>query len=650
MALNKNNIAGDGAPMATGVSLVLKNSPEAVSKSREIGKMLKGDAVSLAKELVGFIDKAGWCVYSEDSDPTLIALVDKVRDVFIDLRKQEVTMLVSAILSDFRNVYSISKAVVPELLPVWEALVLNLTMTGDEVQRMALSALPVTRKKGRKQEIQYFNHPLMKACERSTHTSYYWGAGRNRDGSNYIFSLSRNMRCQMMSVLYSPEFSKLMQTPELPAEPPLVMGAYESLASHYLNYLSMLSSTGVLHPYDTKIPAAMMKKVVDGLSVPRLPMSPADKWFNHWGTNLVVFSYLDYARYVEMLAREKELKGIDGGADDSDAFDVKSFARFLVEKYPSRMDAADMRVLLPQFKGVNKRWTKFTNAAPIADEVVDMLKKVSKNNWINMDNFWLLYLSRVNAKTFEKTKLFNSYYASSMLLVNQLDQSRVTFNDQLQLLVKPFIYQYLTLLNVWGLVDMALIPEPDEGYPGNFWERLRYVRVTPLGYYAMGCTDTYVPPQDGGVGNVVFDVDANNGIVTVINENSPYALFLSQIGARITPKRFRVTAATIVASCDSLSDVESKIRKFVEFICDGNRSGWEEVFREAVLRARPFLDIDKDYQLYRLNPATPGLLEYIIGEKQFAGHVIKADGYHLMVERDFMSTFLILLRKAGYLV
>ena len=91
MALNKNNIAGDGAPMATGVSLVLKNSPEAVSKSREIGKMLKGDAVSLAKELVGFIDKAGWCVYSEDSDPTLIALVDKVRDVFIDLRKQEVT-------------------------------------------------------------------------------------------------------------------------------------------------------------------------------------------------------------------------------------------------------------------------------------------------------------------------------------------------------------------------------------------------------------------------------------------------------------------------------------------------------------------------------------------------------------------------------
>ncbi len=630
----------------------LVSGTEMLVMVNRFSSLKKDELLVMALGLANYTRKAEFKCTS-DSEKDLVEIYNTALRGIGSFNKPELVKFLASLLSDFRNVYNITMEVCPEFIPVWKAMVMTNEIKGNEVQDIAvgekLRLNPTVSKAGKKKitDVRYYSDPLLNMCHSESSAHSYWGSRGN--GHWVKFSVSANMRRQMISILFSPDFDKSICRRILPEEENLVTVSYRSCSAKAMEYLSMLVLTDVISVDDGKPTASVMKKVVAGLEFPRFAIEDIDKAYANWPEYVMSRSYISYCRYLT--SNFKLGIGLEKGVHYDR--DEKFFSRYITDSYLREFDVYDFRVFMPNLKGLSKRMVNFNNVRNIIRAMLDILGRGANDSWLDVGNLWYLYISNVQPGHSEFIRLFNIGYYSGFRLDDIVEEKEVSLDAQTMSLVKPFVYQFIGFMAVWGLIELAFTP-PVEGVEcgkvSDFWDRLRYVRLTPLGLYALGKTDVY-ESESKDVNNVEqFDIDSENGIVTVLDDNSPYALFLSKIGDRITPNRYKVTASSLVANSSGKNGLETNITSFVNYICGGECDDiWKNVFEEARIRTKPFIDVKSEYKLFKLDPKVPGLVDYICSEKEFGRNVIKADGFHLLVLSDYEHEFKQSLKKAGYM-
>ncbi len=244
----------------------------------------------------------------------------------------------------------------------------------------------------------------------------------------------------------------------------------------------------------------------------------------------------------------------------------------------------------------------------------------------------------LNAYDFEKMKLNNSY-----------DRKDIYAADIITELTYPFIKGYIFMMAVFGMAEIAYRKEPA---PGDtcFYDTLKYVRLTPLGKYALGMTKQYEKPKaDSGVSKL-FELYEDNLMVKALGAVNPYESVLNNMGTPISKHLYKVSYESFLSGCTCKSDVTNRINLFRDYICQQPPANWEQFFKAMEDRSKPMKAPTKKYSLLQIPSDNKELQRILLTDPTIRKYSLKAEGFILLVETANKSKVVDALKRYGYLL
>ena len=215
----------------------------------------------------------------------------------------------------------------------------------------------------------------------------------------------------------------------------------------------------------------------------------------------------------------------------------------------------------------------------------------------------------------------------------------------------PFIKAVLFLCGSLGLMDLAYDPPANDRFrlSGKLYlsryDGLRYVRLTELGAYITGLSETYdqtvaAPAQ----ARVILD---ENRLIISLDAHDPVkSMTLETLADRISDTCFRVSYESFLKGCSHESDVEERIELFESLIEGRTPAIWENFLREIDGRTNP-LEARDDAYVFQLRP-DPTLLDLMARDPVLKKYILKAEKHHVIIRNQNHGHVKRRLAELGY--
>lgn len=213
---------------------------------------------------------------------------------------------------------------------------------------------------------------------------------------------------------------------------------------------------------------------------------------------------------------------------------------------------------------------------------------------------------------------------------------------------EPFVKAMLFMLSTLGVVEIAY-REPADG-DTSYYDGLQYARLTELGKFAFGITDSYTPLFTEENSDPTFELDSQRLLMKVLQPDSPFIPLLKDFAESITPSLYRVSYDSFLKGCANATSVKQKVKLFRQYICSKQPAVWKQFFKEVAERTNPFLPPDSQYTIMRLSSNDRELQHLVLTEPSIRKYVLKAENYMLLVKTDEMKQLATALRRFGYLI
>lgn len=549
--------------------------------------------------------------------------------------KDDLEKIIIAIAGNFMNLVEMARALGKNYIPFWEHM---LSFNGvslayaEEITKFSIEQI-----EDYSSWYNHYNSSDIFFCYLKMQSARY---SRNYKNTTFLFIPPR-IRSLISLHLYGSSYMDIPVVKEIDGSGQLVMESHENDFIKDYFYFDGLKLSSMLPEAAEAYPVTKVDKLIKKITTPGF--SEACSHGNVQRHRLEALAYLFYVYRMSYYRKDY--------AQDS----PEEMARFTVNKFANNLSSSSFQTMLPQFKGFTKSWTANNKASKFCDLVNSIIKE-SKGEWIDMHNFLHNYIYNLGMNSdpyiyyndYKPYVEYNNLFSGSSLEKANLKMADP--NDWLDEynvwkdLSRPFILNYIKLLCAIGCVELALVPDPAD----DEMEGIRYLRLTDLGKYALEITKKYTAPTQSGIGE--FDIDMVNPIIYAHEKNSPYQIFLSQIGTTAGTSRYVVSVKSLLKGCTRQEEVHKRIDTFKKLFMPTPEGIWKEILEEAHMRCNILLSNNTEYVFYPLNPDVPGLIDYISTEEKMKGKIIKCENYIILVPSDFESKFKNLLAKAGYIV
>lgn len=214
------------------------------------------------------------------------------------------------------------------------------------------------------------------------------------------------------------------------------------------------------------------------------------------------------------------------------------------------------------------------------------------------------------------------------------------------------LYGMFFMLSALGIFDLSYRPIKDTSHFGvsfmSDWEGLEAVRMTQLGAYLLGKSQEYTPPISKEATNILLDENAL--IILGAEGDSVTDTLLMNYAQKAGGNRYMVSAAHFLKDCKSAKDINTKLAKFKQTLKMSKFPPiWEAFFANLLERAKN-ISQNTDFVVLTLNPKDKELLQLIAQEKALKELVLKAEGYHILVNKSHLSAFSNRMKELGYLL
>ena len=231
------------------------------------------------------------------------------------------------------------------------------------------------------------------------------------------------------------------------------------------------------------------------------------------------------------------------------------------------------------------------------------------------------------------------------------ERTKITGYDKyLDYVVVPFIKSVFFLLGALGAIEVYYdCPSMNNslylknGHLSKF-DGLRYVKLTELGKYIFGFTDSYQFKELKDEGEVYLDDDRL--IVTIIGESPAKAMFFEKISQKIAPNKFKITRETFLKEISTREELENRISTFREKVNGDMFSNWTQFFSELLEKSQA-VNMISEYTVLKLKNDKE-LLSCITKDEKLKSLVLKAEDYHILVKKDNMPKVIHLFKEYGY--
>lgn len=303
-------------------------------------------------------------------------------------------------------------------------------------------------------------------------------------------------------------------------------------------------------------------------------------------------------------------------------WNIKGFRKAQLENGCCKFMIQDILKTLRTFaKG--QKWLK-------ADE---LCHKVRFINWTpDESTLWM------DGDEYDKLRIYNTHkekYVYSDSIISQI--------------TNPFIKGFMFMMAVFGMTEIAYDKEPAPD-ASCYYDALKYVRLTPLGEYALSMTTEYEKPKTKEDTEKFFEVYEDNLMVRMLKEDNPYASVLTNIGKSISKKLYKVSYESFLDGCTCKKDITDRIHLFKEYICPELPANWLQFFKDLEKHSRPLKEVRKKYTLLQIPKDDKELQRIIISDPEIRKYTLKAEGFILLVETDYKDKVVKALKKHGFLV
>lgn len=558
-------------------------------------------------------------------------MTEFVRNGQANLLKEDIANIYLSFSYMVINVFSVANSN-PCYKACWEKIVRSAQITSEEIEAMIGRKMIVCS--SRSWTMDFFTECLfypLEVVKREYERN--WGL-TSRDGIKYTFSMPSYSREFFAKWFLGKSEVEPEVVEELPGEGLRTVGFEGNILSD-LTYLSALAMTvNPLSEARGTLSAAWLKTMKQDFQTGEFPLLgreyPLDR-----------IEMLAYAFFSVFKRTDKRSALTDPGF----------FAKKVLEYIPQLVYGPQFEIFLPEFKGFSKSWTETSHVWSVTQAAYNVLAPAA-NGWMSMSNFRLRYLcsdNKEHGRSRHYESLFSDFAIDKNTLKRRSDElksnERCSANiDWFEEVDFPFVLHWLEFLCAMGMVEIAYAatPEPDGPLQG-----MRYVRLTPLGRYAMGYDSEY--KVTGTADTLSLEYDDSNCIVTVLSDNCPYSYFLRQISLPIGSSRFKITAESIMKGCagpKAYAERKDNLRRIVDV---DKAVNLQRVLEEAQKRTECVEKVKGDYTIMRINRQLPQFASMLAANKEIRENCILAEKSMIVVKNTFIPRFKVICSKYGYI-
>ena len=286
------------------------------------------------------------------------------------------------------------------------------------------------------------------------------------------------------------------------------------------------------------------------------------------------------------------------------------------------------------------------------EEVLDTLKKVCleipSDSVISVENI----LNYINFRNL-KCEIISPQNIYDHVYINEADYGRTkiyNYENYNEYIVVPLFKSLIGILGSFGIFDLY-IDTPTmknglylkNGYLSKY-DGIKYVRLTKLGEYVLGRKNEYDFGENSEEAEVYLDEERL--IVTIIGEAPMKFMFLEQIGTKIGTNKYKIDYQSILRNIENGNELSKRIEDFKNKISFDLPTLWQDFF-EDIKRKNNSIKFCEDLIVFKLKD-DKNLLDLIVKDTVIKDLIYKAEGYHIVIQKDNVKTLLKRLESFGY--
>ena len=301
-------------------------------------------------------------------------------------------------------------------------------------------------------------------------------------------------------------------------------------------------------------------------------------------------------------------------------------------------------VLLPHLTGLRRNELLDSYGAQLGLALWNLLSLLPSDKWIPAQgiHFKLIqtathYVPLFSAQGFNKMDVYNDKLGHTVYLNRLYHEVSV-----------PFINGLLYAMAALGFVEVAYadVTDADASYTSS----LAYVRLTPLGAYALEQTKEYVATTSQQEQGPLFELDGQHMIVRSLASPNPYLPLLTEAAVPIGGNRYRVNAGSFLNNCQGKEDIKHKIDLFKQYICPEPSAEWENFFQGLLQHSCAITPVkEPEYIPYRIDPEDKELQRIVSTDPVIREYSLRAEGYLWLIEANKLKVIQKRLKECGYL-
>lgn len=308
--------------------------------------------------------------------------------------------------------------------------------------------------------------------------------------------------------------------------------------------------------------------------------------------------------------------------------------------------------ILMQLKG----WTymDFHNYNEYAEHnFLEILKQLPPQTWVSAENLLDFIQYRfIPINPVERWALSERLYTERVVKVaygSYVEKNAVSQNEK-TLVLWPFIKGTIFLFASFGLVEITYDDVDTTEFGKTFYsayDRLQHFRITALGAYVMGLSDSYKPEGEQQQNKLSFSDDSL--MILAEGEMSVLDVMLASYAEKCGTNRYKVTHAHFLKDCKTKKDIDKKIALFKSTIAEQLPPYWEghfKIWQQNALQIR----VDSKVVAFKIPPGAKELQKLIAQDVVLKTLILKAEQFYILVPVNHVSQFKSRMKELSYLV
>ena len=282
-------------------------------------------------------------------------------------------------------------------------------------------------------------------------------------------------------------------------------------------------------------------------------------------------------------------------------------------------------------------------AENVTSDIISVFKELPKSSWLSFENL----------KTYIATRFINIYpfrYESqpdrgNLFYENGKESVALHRNNVPAYINTPLLASHVYLFAAFGLMEIAENLKKKNKF--SIYDKLAAFRLTTLGEYVLGLTNTYEAPK---IASAVEFVLSEDSLHLKVSGNTDMGMAMLKNYAQPTKGNLlQLNPEIFLKDCDREGDIKNKIALFKQVVQKPLPANWEKFFRNLLINSRT-IKRHHNFMVVQLpndDRALHGLIAQDVVLKKI---VIKAEMFFVIIDTKNLHIFKNRLKALGYLI